>query len=104
MVRAPTGASVRDRHRVVARGPGCACAIDTPACFVRSEKGMHAMMPARVLRWQDNQNVPAPRKPATGTLLDDSLAVRYDLIMILDDFEDAVYLRTPSRGLAEANG
>ena len=44
--------------------------------------------------WQANQNVPAPWYPATGTLIDDSLTVRYDFIMILDDFEDAVYVRT----------
>jgi hypothetical protein len=45
-------------------------------------------------QWQANQNVFAPWRPATGTLTDDSLTVRYDVIMIMDDFEDAVYLLT----------
>ena len=44
--------------------------------------------------WQDNQNVPAPWRPSSGTLTDDSLAVQYDVIMNLDGFEDAVYVRT----------
>ena len=44
--------------------------------------------------WQANQDVPAPWRPATGTLTDDSLTVRYDVIMNLDDFEDAVYIQT----------
>lgn len=32
---------------------------------------------------------------ATGTLKGDSLTVRYNLIMQMDDFEDAVYVRRP---------
>jgi hypothetical protein len=44
-------------------------------------------------QWQANQNVPAPWRPASGTLTDDSLTVRYDVIMNMDDFEDAVYSR-----------
>jgi hypothetical protein len=47
-----------------------------------------------VFRFYDNQNVSAPWGGATGTLLDDLLTVRYDLIMSLDDFEDAAYSRT----------
>lgn len=31
---------------------------------------------------------------ATGSLTDESLTVRYNIIMQLDDFEDGVYLRT----------
>jgi len=46
-------------------------------------------------RWEANQDVAAPWRPATGTLTDEFLTVRYDLIMQLDDFEDAVYVRTP---------
>jgi hypothetical protein len=45
-------------------------------------------------RWDANQNVPAPWRPAVGTLKDDTLTVRYDLIMHHDDFEDAHYGRT----------
>jgi hypothetical protein len=45
-------------------------------------------------RWKANQDVTAPWRPATGTLTDDFLTVRYDLIMQLDDFEDAAYVRT----------
>jgi hypothetical protein len=45
-------------------------------------------------RWDANQNVPAPWRPATGTLTADSLTVRYDAIMNMDGFEDAVYIRT----------
>lgn len=34
---------------------------------------------------------------ATGTLLDDQLTVRYNMIMIMSDFEDAIYtLKPPS--------
>lgn len=44
--------------------------------------------------WELNQNVPAPWRPASGTLTDDSLTVRYDVIMNMDDFEDAVYILT----------
>lgn len=47
------------------------------------------------LRWQVNQTVPAPWRPTTGTLMDAFLTVRYDSIMVLDGFEDAVYTRTP---------
>lgn len=47
-----------------------------------------------MFHWQDNQNVPAPWRPATGTVTDDHLTVRYDVIMNMDDFEDAVYIRT----------
>lgn len=31
---------------------------------------------------------------ATGSISDDALSVRYNLIMLLTDFEDGVYLRT----------
>jgi hypothetical protein len=44
-------------------------------------------------RWEANQGAAAPWRPAIGTLTDDVLTVRYDLIMQLDDFEDAVYVR-----------
>ena len=44
--------------------------------------------------WELNQNVPAPWRPASGTLTDESLTVRYDVIMNMDDFEDAVYTLT----------
>jgi hypothetical protein len=57
--------------------------------------GTYTQMNALItFHWQANQNVPAPWRPATGTLSDDSLTVRYDAIMNLDDFEDAVYIRT----------
>jgi hypothetical protein len=46
-------------------------------------------------RWEANQDVAAPWRAAIGTLTDDFLTVRYDLIMQLDDFEDAVYVRAP---------
>jgi hypothetical protein len=45
-------------------------------------------------RWEGNQNVPVPWRPATGALSDDSLTVRYDATMNLDDFENAVYVLT----------
>jgi hypothetical protein len=44
--------------------------------------------------WEANQNVSAPWRPATGTVTGDALTVRYDAIMILDDFENAIYIQT----------
>jgi hypothetical protein len=48
-----------------------------------------------MLTWEANQYVAMPWRPATGTLTDDFLTVQYDLIMLLDDFENAVYVRAP---------
>lgn len=45
-------------------------------------------------RWQHDPRASAAWPPATGTIDDDSLTVRYDPIMLMDDFEDAVYMRT----------
>jgi hypothetical protein len=44
--------------------------------------------------WTDNQNVSAPWRPSIGTLADDSLTVRYDNIMNLDGFDNAIYIQT----------
>ena len=47
-------------------------------------------------RWQHDPRAFAPWGPSTGTLTDDSLTVRYDPIMLIDEFEDAVYIRRDS--------
>jgi hypothetical protein len=56
-------------------------------------RGTYTQSNGRItLYWESNQRSLLPWRPAAAEISGDSLAVTYDAIMTLDDFEDAVYM------------